>query len=841
MPFVPVAPDPAATQQPAPSAPRGRFVPTNPAVQDQLTLREAQSAVQDHYSPQGSATRTVLDFSRGFNGAMADTLGIAPELLDSALKHLGTSGFLDAPGNAQKAIRDALTAVGVRADSENAINTYARDVGDSLFKNGLMLSVLFAMAPSMAASQLGTAANSGRIAQDTGNIIRSIGTDLRTAPATAVGSEIGATLGAEALDQYGPMGEVAGSVMGGAAGGIVSAARQAVRPALTQGAKDALKGGVATGALLGEPVSGAVAGGAFGVARGSWRGLRQRPLGPPQPGGDPSIIGSATRLDTAKTFAEDAVQGEQEAINAGIRRVIGSVQAEGDPIRAAERARSGLDALYRKAQQQADAMWSKVDQTRRLDVSQLQQAALRVRQSVTQPENLPDDFTARIARLGTRKRVTTRDALGVPTTKIVIVPEVSVKELRELQGVIQSAMRRDPANPGAMTDPARRNATQLLQAIDQQIETAFPDWKELAAAREYTRWVHDKFTRGPIGKVIERQAGARSGDWRQDPQTVMKQIYADSRMMKDVGAVADRLDAPSIVQRTSDVLRNEFRLRAEEMDAAAAGSGQKWLNQPSTQRMLKDLPQLDAEFTTVGRDLGELLEQQHRVTTSAFTRFAGEDPQTAVQRLFSGSGKVKRAQEITGRLSDSPEALSAFRAGIVNQVMVMGNGNPRAMLDVLAARDIRDMVQSVLNTDQFARLERVLQAGATLQAGEGRSTASGRAAQAGARMAAGVIGAAFGRHVASWTGGGTVQTPGIFASGARRSVDNMLQNMAPEDMVAQAVLDPRWERFLLSKMPENAEEASLTTRQLRGLVSSMTALGYALDSEGQGPQVPTAP
>src|SRR5690606_11706800 len=80
-----------------------------------------------------------------------------------------------------------------------------------------------------------------------------------------------------------------------------------------------------------------------------------------------------------------------------------------------------------------------------------------------------------------------------------------------------------------------------------------------------------------------------------------------------------------------------------------------------------------------------------------------------------------------------------------------------------------------------------------------------------------VLAAQGGRAVARFTGGGTVQTPGIFAAAAARAAERATRTMQPGSLFVQAIMDPKWERVLMSREPRTTAEMRKFTKSMQRL------------------------
>jgi hypothetical protein len=110
----------------------------------------------------------------------------------------------------------------------------------------------------------------------------------------------------------------------------------------------------------------------------------------------------------------------------------------------------------------------------------------------------------------------------------------------------------------------------------------------------------------------------------------------------------------------------------------------------------------------------------------------------------------------------------------------------------------------IFDRAQRTRLDRIIEIGVRVENGDEKMLR--RFARKGLNIIARVFGAQLGRTIARFGGGGTVQTPGIIAGVTKDWLVDALRGISVPELMARAVLDPKWEKVLLSRVPENPRE-----------------------------------
>lgn len=736
--------------EPTPAPPRVTFRPVD-------QKRTGMTFAGQEMAPENQRPLDpIMDLVTGYNDALAGTLGLAATDVDSIMRTIGMSGFLDMPGDGKKAVQDAMSKLGISSRKETALNDFIADVGVEAFQNSLILAATMGLAPLMAGAQ---ATSVG------GSLQKEMGEFMLRHPGVALAGEAGASVGtvgggrvvSPALEEAGldprlagPVGEIAGAFAGGGlAGGIASLAR-AGRGKMMQG------------------------GGLIAEATGS------KPLVSGTP--DFDRIGAATN-------------GYKIKVQRAISQALSSIPAGGDPIRAAERLRGGLRAGYRIARTQESELWSRVDMRRPVSTRPLKELAQQMTAQAgaeVRPEFLPGDIIQRIGAL--------------PDT-------IDIKRMRDLRSVVMAHARNMARSTQVVpNDTLRRNLDQLQSGMLDSIATQYPNDLPMAQAREFSTWVHNQFTRGNLSDL------ARAREMESalpDAQAAVEKFIRSPNAGPSVAGVSETLGAPSIGGRGEDYIRNRFNEIAQN-DFGAEGA-KKFLDRPEVQRFIKAFPELDGQMASVSTRLGRLLDEQKIVEGSSFFRLADEQPQQAVTRLMGSGTKVKDAATIVSRVGRDPEALKALRDATVTEFGRLYSGNPTRMKDALAAKDMRAMFQRILSPDQFARLQKITNTAAAIEAGgEGGGRKTMRALT---RQTASILGASMGRSL----GTGTLQAPAKMSQGAQAIIERVFQVVPTDVLLANAVHDPKWEAFLYSRLPENVEDATRVLKQVRGLVSGLSA------------------
>ena len=317
----------------------------------------------------------------------------------------------------------------------------------------------------------------------------------------------------------------------------------------------------------------------------------------------------------------------------------------------------------------------------------------------------------------------------------------------------------------------------------------------------------------------------RDQEARFDARTVRDTLYRTD-FGSDLQDVSQRLPRPTVVQDADMWIRNEFRELVEHESPERAA---KYMQSERVRNFLKAFPEQAGKFYDAAQAILKLEADRKAFESSAFARFATEDPETAIGKLFTMGNKVASARELVQKFQQDPtgEALEMLRAGVMRSFLDRTKFNPDTMNVVLSQRDVREMMQEIFSPPQMGRLDKIIRSARQLS-DPAMMSRTKRTINAASTIFGRVIGAQLGRSVARRLGGGTVQTPAIFARALGTSVDNWVKGMPIQELIARAVIDPKFEKILWSKTPETIQEAEKFLLNLKSVVAATGVAGNEL-------------
>lgn len=693
--------------------------------------------------------RPVGEYIAGFNSTLAKIAGVAVDDVDLIMRNFGMEGMLDKPGSGKETLIKGMEKLGIAADKKKLIYQYLGTLGEATAENLIMLSTFFAAAPSMLASK-----GAGTLAE----ISRQLGTGLIKHPAAAISAEMtaaaGGQMGADLGAQFGPTGETIGGMAGSFVGGVTPMAFSPI----TSLVSNVRKGAKGITSMLNAAKSGIAA-------------------------GQPSLIDPAAE----PSLISQAIRGDQIRVDNIIERLASKMTQSADPLRSAQQLQKLQRDGYKQARVIEGGYWSKVDQKRKMVTDGLKEwRANLIKATVPegQSEWLPNDLL--------------EDIKAIPA----LAPLERLRAIRT-KAFMRMQSGTVPTQGGVLplNDKMRGNLNGLIKAIDGEIDAAFPNDLELKKATSFSRWLHDKFTRGPIAKFARPRAGETTLPPARQAARSAVQHEEFGPQTRDMG---DVLEMPAMMQAAEQLMRGQL---TEEVTRLGPEAATKFIRQPHIKRFLEAFPKLAAEFEHTGKRMKDFIDFRKEVMNSSFIKLTNEQPQSAIRTLVSSRTRVRDAQALMRRIGKNPDAVAAARNAFIMGLEDTAQGNPTRIIQLLANDDTARAGKIILG-DDYDRLHRLARdASSLLNASEGVSKF---VLTRGSR----VFGAWLGRRLNT----GTLQAPEFGGKVMQKITENWLGNIEG-DIFSKAIRYPAWEAVLKAKMPETITDLnhlkSLITHAIR--------------------------
>ncbi len=420
-----------------------------------------------------------------------------------------------------------------------------------------------------------------------------------------------------------------------------------------------------------------------------------------------------------------------------------------------------------------------------------------------------------------------------PSSDNFLGPTTTVKEIRGLQGKLREDARR--ARSAEKFNRARIS-DELATALNDDIGNAVggPEVREpVDVAVAYSRDLNDRFTRGPVGKVLGREGtggartpesltlettvGARGPRAKVDNDALLEAVRVN---VSAENAAKAGFSGNEVAMRghIADFLTDDFRREAVVGGRIDNKAATRWLNE--NQDVLSSYPELKRTIDQAivsGEGLG-LAERMADPKISRAAVFINAPPGKEIERVIATAKPAEAMQELLALARNDPTGVSeeGLKAAFTN--FLMRRSELTGSLDVLddpfisgaqLAKqlddpEILDAMKGLYTRTELGRIVKIKNTAIAMdRARAARGSAEGVLGDEPAQLVSvlgRVTGAAVGRTIAQFTGGGTVQTPGILVGVARRLMASGVKDPASR-LLTDAILDKNEGLFRAMLLP----------------------------------------
>lgn len=832
----------SAVDSPAPAADNAIPLPTPEDNTPQLMDQRKAQAIEalkaegfDGYTPdisdaqqwdvnqQSMIGKAVTDVLGGFNMSVARTLSLPRETVDQGMGLLGLD-YMQNGGPTQQTV-DALNRMGI---ATYELDNLANKIGRGALPALATWAAMQLAAPSMAAKQ-----GFGQFDY----MARNIGEWAMKHPVVGMWFGQSAQAGGKTATQItgsdNPLVELGGELAGGLAPGLVKGAAKLPFKALgTIPGVGPLARNVAR--ITGEGINSL----SNNLPTDLSNAIKKYNPFYKQPAFTPakeSLINPNMNANRLKTFAEDQITAAQMYQDKAIENAIRAIPSWlGSPNQVQARTHKLLEDAEKISKRIVSGFWDRVPLKTRIGVTDLRRDMLNLQKELVDSDNVrPDSIIEKIMDATKSVRLPNGQMKAASPT---------VQKLRDLQSQIGTAITEERARD-APREGQVRNLARISEMIDDNISGQLPNDTSIEQARNMSKRHNDLFSRGPINDILSKR---RSGDFR-IPQA--KSI--DSLMQKTDGLAAlkavqegvsnyPRIPTnkfrprafyanPNAVTHTERNTLNELvnsaadSIRASFLKAAEKGPEKAVAYSVKNADAIKALSQVAGELNFTAIKIADALAQKKYISASALARFAQASGDNAVKNIFAQRDPAHVAHYLMLRFRGDPDALEGLRNQVLNEFIYnRAKTNPNLMQKMMQEPRYENLLKVVLSNEQWTRLTRMVSA--AVQIGAENETGIRSFFKAPFRTAGKVVGAIIGGKLTP----GRLQGPAMLSKATGQFMERALGGTDPQDLLAQAVLDPNWEALLYSRIPMTTKDMRVAQTHYKRLFATMNSAQQAV-------------
>ena len=636
-------------------------------------------------------------FTAQMNKSIAEGVGGLVDLVNP---------FDEYTGSAVTGLKNVMEKSGIRV-AEDAPEGFVENLGSGL---GSAASTIVPVAKGAQALQQA----GGLVGQVAKSIAPQLATRAGVTAELAAGAGAGAAAGAAREAGYGETAQTIAGLAGGVGAGLAPAAARyaATRSPVARGAAAAVApfteaGGFQIASRRAQELAG-------GAARAADVAARIKPeteigLSPAAQTNEPKLLQLeqaamqrdpkiAEKINTQRFESEIAarqavgVEGDvaqtQQFFADTVDQYIAAARATAkkkipssgmDEIEASTIVSNELRRAEKLAKQQQSKLWNAIPQGTVVDVSDARAYADTLKKELTK-YNKPD--------LPTEVRQFLRATKKEPTQ--------SIKELNSLYSTL-----RDTARNASSGDKVNRNKARLANEMAEQVLNALDDFGgPIAAARDYSRIMHQKFSQGTVGDLLKRTV---RGDYKVAPEVALSQTVGRGRAegyvaQKDIAnALADAPDSGKAINATANYLRNKFNETAFTAGEYSRNAAANFLQR---NKALLD------EFPAVRSEIDEAMQSQTAVKAAEqkdleVVKFAQSNPDTAIKTVLQAQNPSKAMATLvaTAKRDKSGNAMNGLKKSISDLIM------SKSFKQISTPRAVGDLTSELRGTSMAEALD----------------------------------------------------------------------------------------------------------------------------------------
>ena len=779
-----------------------------------------------------------INFFAGFNREVANLLALPVEALDEVFRLAGAK-LLDNPGDAAKAIADAMTDVGIDATPFKALSA---DLGANAFNATLSLMTIWALAPKIAIQIFNQNPSLWH------RVVNEMAQMTVKHPGFTVATEVAAVGGGTVGEKFGgATGAVAGSVAGGFA-----------PMSLLAGSKRAVKN---AGALIGAAAGGTAGlqvGGPFGLVSGGFLGgkggalvqdkaiagakdvgesiadmvpekVKRKVFGPEKPKepAEPSIIDveatpGRSRVAVKREYDKQVKEAEDE-----ISAILDDIDPGVSPKQSSEDFAAQYDEVYTIARDVESNAYNQRLMQNRENNDPMVRVANRLAALNPRDKARPNEYIERILEPGgdfSQKGVGRKTQEFPEGKPIRVGKQAKGLHLQRLSSDLSEDIR---AADRDGKKKLSRSLRALKTAVDATLEKIDPEG--FKRSHDASKKFNDLFTRGNNAALDRRRGGefVISGE-----KTVPHLLGKDSGF--------DQMwDIEKTYRGASDEVGKLLPLLSRSIDSlyteAARKSGkdaQRWMWK--NRRSINEYKEEFHKLVEVTADLVAQHERLRGIKKGALAIFGDQDTQKAWQSILSSKDPTKMVDDILLGLAGKPIAIKAFAEDFTKFLFVANDmsavrlqshlqKNPKVARALEVALDAK-------GEGGFKHFKAVMDEVANIE--------TGKSAMAGVRKVAlsafmdlsgRFSGAKLGRNIAEslGSGGASIQQTGATANFVKNLLLAVSGRIAPEEVFARALTDPDFAKLVLAKIPQTAAELKSFRNAVTHFINSREAIMIA--------------
>lgn len=442
----------------------------------------------------------------------------------------------------------------------------------------------------------------------------------------------------------------------------------------------------------------------------------------------------------------------------------------------------------------------------------------------------------------------TKDAAG----KFQKTAPLTLRKLRSFNNMVSNEIAAEQGKAytgGAPRQPYIRNLTRLSELVDDAMARAYPNDVEVQQAVAFSKRYNELFTKSNLFDLLARNSRGKrkvnpgeSLDFLQKQTEGLSDLFNMTGALQRVKRIPKQKDAyptaltpqdKQVFKDINDQVKQAFQQQLREV---AKESG----NDPDTVAKLlrtagenmgtiRELSNVKMSFEALGKQIESIGALRDMTQRSRLAQYVKADPDVAINTVIGSKDPVAAVRGLMAHFRPDAQAREAFQNTIFDKFMLQTKADPGLMQEVLSAPKtlstpagrMRAVMEEAYrhDPDKMARLQRMVKIAADLQSGAspGGMRLIG-STLFGTKMIALKLGSAYSRMT------GTTHSLAVgsaFSNLGKQWVTQAFGRGGPTELLKNAINNPDWEKFLLTKDPVTTKDFRQLAFRARTLISSM--------------------
>lgn len=507
------------------------------------------------------------------------------------------------------------------------------------------------------------------------------------------------------------------------------------------------------------------------------------------------------QMDKNVDAAMAEAQKKLDSVTPGMSREQSNIQASETLERSKRRWRKAETKLYNKIPEDTAAPFSKSEDTYK-SLSDELSVSERVDMPVEAKERLNPESELYFGKAGA---------------------DTTIKELRGLQSKLRESARIARSNGEANK---ARIADKIATSINDDLSNMTGDpeiMQDIKRATAFSRRLNEKFTQGTVGKILSKK---KQGDRTvEESLTLEKSIGGTGPKARQ--AYDDILNAAKSSDMKESVdtyLKHRFFNDAMKDGKVDKGKADKFIK--NNGELLNRIPGLKKQFEdaiTSGKIAAlqkgradSLANRMGNPNLSKAALFIQKEPEKAFEGLMKSRTPEQDTQKLINlaRRDTTGEAERGLKSGFMGHLLSKSKSSRTDIDDefYISGKNLKKfldehepIVKRLFTKQEQARIKKIQESAIRLDlrlaSDKTKEGVLGDEPNMLLSALSGMSGSQAGRWIAKYTGGGTVQTPGIAANFLRRTVRSVMTDKA-SNLITEAIQDEELFRALLMKSIE---------------------------------------